>query len=183
MPLPDRTLDSAGLAACTLCGAQNEVRVFPAALRLTPAVHLESALDGEAACFDHPGKRAAAACRHCGRFVCQLCSVEFGNEIWCSSCVTARAGSAGQANLETSRTLYDSIALTVPLLSLLLWPFTAITGPGAVVFSILKWRAPLSLVRRNHWRFVAAILAGAAEAAAWVAVIAYFLVRRGARGE
>jgi hypothetical protein len=183
MPLPDRTLDGAGVAFCMLCGSQNEFRVFPAALRLTPAPHLEAALDGEASCFDHPGKRATAACRHCGRFVCQLCSVEFGDEIWCSSCVTARAGSAGGANPETSRTLYDSIALTVPLLSLVLWPFTAITGPGAVVFSILKWKEPLSLVRRNHWRFVAAILAGVAETAAWVVLIAYFLVRRGAPGE
>jgi hypothetical protein len=118
-----------------------------------------------------------AACRHCGRFVCQLCSVEFGEEIWCPSCVTARAGKAERANLETSRTLHDSVALGVPLLSLVVWPLTAITGPGAVVYSVVKWRAPLSLVRRNRWRFVAAILIGLAEVAGWLLLMAYGLIR------
>lgn len=182
MPLPDRALATGDLAACALCGARNQVRVFPAALRSAPLVRPEAALHGEAACFDHPGKRAVAACRHCGRFVCQLCSVEFGEEIWCPSCVTARAGKAEGANLETSRTLYDSIALTAPLVSLLMWPLTVITGPGAVVFSILKWRAPLSLVRRNRWRFVAAILIGLAEMAGWFLVIVTLLMRARAGG-
>ncbi len=118
MPLSDRALALGDLAPCGLCGAPNEVRVFPAALQSAPPVRPEAALDGEAACFDHPSKRAVAACRHCGRFVCQLCSVEFGEEIWCPSCVTSRAGSAERANLETSRTLYDSVALSVPLVSL-----------------------------------------------------------------
>lgn len=182
MPLPDRALANDDLAICSLCGAENQVWVFPAALRQAAPVHLEAALDGEAACFDHPGKRAVAACRHCGRFVCQLCSVEFGAEIWCPSCVTARAGSAAGANLETTRTLHDSIALSVPLLSLVIWPLTVITGPGAVVYSIVKWRAPLSLVRRNRWRFVAAILIGLAEVAGWLLLIVYALTRSRAGG-
>jgi len=182
MPLPDRALANDDLAICSLCGAENQVWVFPAALRQAAPVHLEAALDGEAACFDHPGKRAVAACRHCGRFVCQLCSVEFGAEIWCPSCVTARAGSAAGANLETTRTLHDSIASSVPLLSLVIWPLTVITGPGAVVYSIVKWRAPLSLVRRNRWRFVAAILIGLAEVAGWLLLIVYALTRSRAGG-
>jgi hypothetical protein len=177
MPLPDRALAIGDLALCGLCGTQNQVRVFPAALRPAAAVHPEAALDGEAACFDHPAKRAVAACRHCGRFVCQLCSVEFGEEIWCPSCVTARAGKAERANLETSRMLHDSIALSVPLMSLVIWPLTIVTGPGAVVYSVLKWRAPLSLVRRYRWRFVAAILIGLAEVSGWLLLIVYALTR------
>jgi hypothetical protein len=181
-PLPDAVIETGGPEPCGFCGAENQVWVFPAALRSATPVHLEAALDGEAACFDHPGKRAIAACRQCGRFVCQLCSVEFGEEIWCPSCVMARAGSAREANLETSRTLYDSIAVSVPLMSLLLWPFTVITGPGAVVYSIVKWRAPLSLVRRYRWRFVAAILIGLSEVAGWLLVIVYALTRARAGG-
>ena len=182
MPLPHRALATDDVTPCGLCGAENRVRVFPAALRSAAPVRPEAALDGEAACFDHPGKRAVAACKHCGRFVCQLCSVEFGEEIWCPSCVTGRAGSAAEANLETNRTLYDSIALTTPLLSLIMWPLTAITAPGAVVYSIVKWRAPLSLVRRSRWRYVAAILIGLAEVAGWLLAIAYALTRARARG-
>jgi hypothetical protein len=178
MPLPDRTLDSGGLASCSLCGARNQVQVFPAALRTAAPVRPEAALEGAAACFDHPAKRAVGACRHCGRFVCQLCSVEFKDGIWCSSCVAARAGSAEEANLETSRTLYDSIALTAPLVTLVIWPLTVIAGPAAVVFSILKWKQPLSLVRRNRWRFVLAILAGLAETAGWVILIVYIIAAR-----
>jgi hypothetical protein len=181
-PLPDAVIAAGGPEPCGFCGAENQVRVFPAALRPATPVHLEAALDGEAACFDHPGKRAVAACRHCGRFVCQLCSVEFGEEIWCPSCVMARAGSAREANLETSRTLYDSIAVSVPLMSLVIWPFTVITGPGAVVYSMVKWRAPLSLVRRYRWRFVAAILIGLSEVAGWLLVIVYALTRARAGG-
>ena len=145
-------------------------------------VQTETALDGEAACFDHPGKRAVAACRHCGRFVCALCSVEFGDEVWCPSCVAGRAGGAESANPETSRVLYDSIAVLTPWLSLCVWPVTIITGPGTVVFSILKWRQPLSLVRRNRWRFVIAILGGLAETAGWIAAIAYVIARPRAGG-
>lgn len=178
MPLPGWELAAGDRAGCTSCGASNQVRVFPAAVRAAVPVQTETALEGEAACFDHPGKRAVAACRHCGRFVCALCSVEFGDEVWCPSCVAGGAGGARSANPESSRVLYDSIAVLTPWLSILLWPVTVITGPGAVVFSILKWRQPLSLVRRNRWRFVLAILGGLAETAGWVALIAYLILRR-----
>ena len=134
-------------------------------------------MEGDAACFDHPLKRAVAACRQCGRFVCPLCAVALGDATWCPSCVAAGAGQARAANLESSRTLYDTVALATPLLSLLMWPFTVITGPGAIVFSIVKWRAPLSVVRRSRWRFVVAILIGLAEITAWIWGIAYFMLR------
>ena len=177
MPLPKWELAAGSIAACTVCGASNEVRVFPAAFHAHAPVQTEAALAGEAACFDHPAKRAVAACQQCGRFVCHLCAVELGEAVWCPSCVTAGAGQAKAANLENSRTLYDSMALVAPLASLLMWPFTAIAAPGAIVLAIAKWRSPLSLVRRSRWRFVAAIFAGLLEIAGWIWGITYFLVR------
>lgn len=181
-PLPGWELAAADRASCTSCGSSNQVRIFPAALRTPAPVKTDAALDGEATCYDHPGKRAVAACRHCGRFVCGLCSVEFGDEVWCPSCVAGRAGSAQSANPETSRVLYDSIAVLTPWLSLFVWPLTIITGPAAVVFSILKWRQPLSLVRRSRWRLVLAIGAGLCETAGWMLVIGYLIARPGAGG-
>ena len=174
-PLPVWELSAAREAVCTFCGSRNTVRVFPAlfAAPSAPAVP-ESALDGEAACFDHPSKRAVAACHQCGRFVCQLCSVEFGGEVWCPACVAAGKGRSKAVYLEPSRTLYDSIALAVPLASLIFWPLTIVTGPGAVVFSAMTWRRPLSLVRKLRWRFVAAILIGLAETVGWVWLIVYW---------
>lgn len=182
MPLPEWELASSGTATCTSCGSPNQARIFAAALRTPARIETETAVDGEATCFDHPGKRAVAACRHCGRFVCPLCSVTFGNEIWCPSCVATGAGTAREANPETSRVLYDSIALLAPFLSLVVWPFTLIAGPGAVVFSILKWRAPLSLVRRNRWRFVAGMLVGLTETTGWALLIGFLIARMRAGG-
>jgi hypothetical protein len=166
------------VAVCTRCGSANTVRAFPAALAPANApARTELALDGDAACFDHPNKRAVAACQQCGRFVCQLCSVEFGARILCPSCVAAGSGIAQVANLETSRTLYDSVALIVPLVSLLLWPFTLIAGPGAVVLTVMKWSQPISLVRRARWRFVLASLIGLAETGLWIWGIVYAVAR------
>ncbi len=77
MPLPKWELAVGDVAVCTSCGSENRVRVFPAILAPPPApARAEVALDGEAACYDHPSKRAVAVCHQCGRFVCQLCSVE-----------------------------------------------------------------------------------------------------------
>ncbi len=98
-PLPAWELASGDSAVCTLCGAANRVRVFPVALETGAEARPEAALAGEAACFDHPSKRAVAACSQCGRFVCRLCSVEFGGAVWCPACVAAGAGRARAAKL------------------------------------------------------------------------------------
>jgi len=76
MPLPRWGLDTNIETACPTCGSENIVRAFPAMFAERAAAAPEAALTGEAACYDHPGKRAVAACQQCGRFVCQLCSVE-----------------------------------------------------------------------------------------------------------
>ena len=179
MPLPKWELAAGDIATCTSCGSANRVAVFPAILAPPPApARAEVALDGEAACYDHPSKRAVAACHQCGRFVCQLCSVESGSEIWCPSCVAAGAGKAKSANLDTSRILYDSTALILPLVSLLVYPFTLIAAPASLVLSALTWSRPLSLVRRNRWRFVAAILISVTEICLWTLGIVYLVSGR-----
>ena len=174
MPLPKWELANSDVATCTLCGSDNRARVFPALFAAnTGPVQTQTALEGEAACFDHPAKRAVAACQQCGRFVCQLCSVEFGDGVWCPSCVASGAGKAKPAKLETSRALYDSTALVLPLASLALYPLTIVAAPASLVLSIMKWRQPISLVRRNRWRFVLAILISLTEILLWTQVIVY----------
>lgn len=180
MPLPKWELATSDRAVCTLCGSQNTVRVFPATFtrEVGPALP-QGAAEGEACCFDHPAKKAVAACQQCGRFVCQLCAVQFGAETWCPSCVSAGAGQAKAARTETSRTLYDSIAFTLPLASLILWPLTIIAGPASLAISVLKWRQPLSLVRRSRWRFVVGSAVGLLETAGWVWGLLYLAARGG----
>jgi hypothetical protein len=155
------------------------VKVFPAILASGHAHQgTEAALEGEAACFDHPARRAVAACQQCGRYVCPLCAVGFGAQIWCPSCVASGAGQARAANRETARNLFDSTALILPLASLLIYPFTVIAAPASVVLSVMKWSQPLSLVRHSRWRFVAAILVSLAEMAGWTVLIAFLVSGR-----
>ncbi len=179
MPLPKWELANGDTAVCTSCGSENRVRVFPAALiQANGAVTTERALEGEAACFDHPSTRAVAACQHCGRFVCGLCSIEFGDGVWCPSCVAAGAGKAKSAKAITSRALYDSTALIIPVAAVLLYPLMVVAAPASLILTALKWKEPLSLVRRNRWRFVAAIFVSIAELAL-VGLLIVFLVNRG----
>jgi hypothetical protein len=176
-PLPKWELASGGEAVCYSCGSANHVRVYPALFAQPAPAEAQIAAEGDAACFDHPGKRAVAACQQCGRFVCQLCAIEMHGGSWCPTCVAAGAGAARVARAEPSRTLFDSIALTLPLASIIMWPLTVFAGPSSVVLSLLKWRQPLSLVRRSRWRFVVAILLGLAETAGWCWLILYIVLQ------
>ncbi len=179
MPLPKWELSRSNEATCTNCGSENEVRVFPAILqRGAGPSRAETAAEGEAACFDHPHKRAVADCKQCGRFVCGICAVEFAGSVWCPSCIAAGAGQARAARLDPTRPLYDSNVLTLPLASLLVWPVSFATAPAALVLGIMKWKSPLSLVRRSRWRIVVGMSIATFEIAAWVAGILYLVSRR-----
>jgi hypothetical protein len=180
MPLPRVDAGSQAEISCTMCGASNHAVVFPAALVADIPARSEIALEGEAACFDHPMKRAVATCRHCGRFVCQLCAVQFGDETWCPSCVAAGAGKPAVLR-DRARTLYDSIAFLAPTVSLLLWPFTMVAAPVSLVLSILKWNQPLSLVRRSRWRFVAAVAVSLVEIGGWCWLLIFLVTRNAQR--
>jgi hypothetical protein len=181
-PLPKWGLATEQAALCPECGAWSIVRVFPA-LCYAPAgpVSTEAAAEGEATCFDHPGKRAVASCSNCGRFVCQLCAVEFKGATRCPSCFTAGEyqawnRSAGAA-LENSRVLYDSTALIVALAPLLMWPFTAISAPIALYIALRYWNRPLSLVRRWRWRAVLAAVIALCEIGGWIWGTAYYVLK------
>ena len=179
MPLPKWELRNGDAADCTSCGSHNTVRLFQAALTLGAAALAETALDGEAACFDHPGKRAVSACLQCGRFVCQLCAVEFGEGVWCPSCVAGSRGKAKPAKSETSRTLWDTWAISIPFALLIVWPLTVLSLPAVAALAIMKWKQPISLVRRWRWRFGVGLATALAQAGLWLWLIWYFVVKAG----
>ncbi|HEY1337128.1 MAG TPA: hypothetical protein VGF59_06430 [Bryobacteraceae bacterium] len=177
MPLPKWSLARGGDADCPSCGAPNSVRLYPAALTESAAAHPEAALEGEAACFDHPGTRAVAACRQCGRFVCELCAVRFGAEVWCPSCVANSSGTPGRANAVASRTLYDTIAFSIPFALLVVWPLTILSAPIVAALAVMKWKQPIGLVRCNRWRFVAGLAAFLIQGGLWAWWIWYAVAR------
>jgi len=177
MPLPQSALSLGHVAACTACGSQNTVHLFPAALAGSGPSLAESALEGEAACFDHPSKKAVAACQQCGRFVCQLCAVDFGSGVRCPSCVAAGAAKPNAPTAAYSRTLYDTWALVIPFALLIMWPLTILSAPAVIGLAIMKWKAPISLVRRNRWRFALGLIVACLQGIGWVWLIWYFVAK------
>lgn len=172
--------------ACPSCLANLTVEVFPALFRPAAKVEAGTIAEGEASCYEHPNKRAAALCSHCGRFVCGLCEVEIGGSVWCPECLGTDGGSCPKlAALETHRTLYDSIALTLatwPMLILLYMGF--LTAPATLYVAIRYWKAPSSIIPRNKWRFAVAILIALAQLGAIAAFIIALsaAISAGARG-
>jgi hypothetical protein len=177
-PLPKWELAGQHAALCPECGARSTVRVFPALFYAQSGpVATEAAAEGEATCFDHTGKRAVAVCSHCGRFVCQLCAVDFKGAVWCPTCFTAGDYQAQTREFENSRTLYDSTALIASLAPLLAWPFTLISGPVALFIALRYWNRPLSLVRRWRWRAALAAAIALCEIGGWAWGVTYLVLK------
>jgi hypothetical protein len=152
------------------------VRAFPAILTKPEVVSPEAiqASEGEATCFFHPAKTAAVSCSRCGRFLCQLCRVEFRGEDWCPECLSSGIKKKRIATLENHRTLYDSMALAIAVLPIaLLWPLTFISAPVALYVAVRYWRAPQSIVRRTKIRFIAAILLALTQLVFWAVMVVY----------
>jgi DNA-directed RNA polymerase subunit RPC12/RpoP len=177
MPLLKWELLRGNDADCPSCGAHNQVRLFPAAVARAAAPQAETALEGEAACFDHPAKRAVAVCQHCGRFVCQLCAIVIGDGVSCPSCVVKPQAKKRQANSGNSVMLYDTWTLTLPFALLVFWPLTVLSAPAALALTVMKWKQPLSLVRRNRWRFVVGLGLSLAQGGLWIWFFFYLVAK------
>ncbi len=173
--LPDGRVRQADSFQCPVCGSSLQVFLFPAAFKTSgPAVAQPLLSDGESSCFYHPNKRAAVPCDQCGRFLCQLCRVDFGQRVLCPQCIHSGARKGSLTLVESQRKLYDTIALALAAIpAFIIWP-TLITAPIAIYLSIKYWRRPLSVVPRSRWRFVLAILIALAQIAAWAALAIFF---------
>jgi hypothetical protein len=73
--------------------------------------------------------------------------------------------------LVTYRPLYDSMALSLSVLPMLIFPFTIITAPIAIYIAIRYWKRPGSILPRTRFRFVLAILIALAQIVGWVALL------------
>lgn len=163
---------------CPGCGAQTELRLFPALFRPPEAVPAAAApLTDESSCFYHAARRAVVPCDGCGRFLCALCDVDFGGRHLCPSCVTsAQRGDKDQA-LATKRTRYDRMALNLALLSILMWPLSVVFGPVALYLSIRHRRASLSVLGPGRGRLITAGVLGGLITLAWLGGLLYWLSR------
>lgn len=181
--LPPELLNRGDFAPCPSCGTLFRVEVFPAFSRLLDPGKLgENVLaPGEATCFYHPEKRAAATCERCGVFLCQLCDLAVAGEHVCPKCLEGGIRKKTLRNLENERFRYDRLALSLAVLPLLIFYFTLFTAPAAIWVAIKHWKSPTSIVRPQKWPFVVAILIACVEIAGWV-ILALFLMNRFAGG-
>jgi len=173
---------AAGEVACAACRSALTVRLFPAFTNPPESISTasgERALDGEAACFFHPEKRAATSCERCGRFLCALCDVPFGGKHLCPLCLDA----SKLPDLITRRVVWGHVAGYLGVMPLLLlpvcfplWFLAIVTGPAAIFLALWKWKAPGSLVRgQRHGLAIAGIVGGTLQIAAVIGMI-WFIV-------
>lgn len=172
-------------AACPGCGAALLGEVYPAFHRELPAGEPGEDLGapGEAACFHHPGKRAARTCDRCGVFVCRLCDLAVAGERICPRCLDQGVKKKKIGRLETERVLYGRIALSLAVLPLLIFYLTFLTAPAALFVALRYWKAPRSLVKPARSAHVVAIVVAALELAGWAfGVVWLFTVILRSRG-
>ncbi len=165
---------------CAFCSQSHLLELFPAFWR-------DSAEDSQgkprrivtpdqASCFFHASNEAASVCGGCGRFICELCQVDFQGSMLCPACIQAGFRKGNYTHLDKKRFLYDEIALFLALLPIVFLPLAILTAPAAVIFAIRFWRAPLGLVKRSRIRFVLALILSLAQIgvlAVWVFAFLY----------
>lgn len=168
-PLTSSVINLAEPVPCPGCQTPLRAEVFPALFREVPRGSAgELALqEGQATCFYHPQKTAHVPCDACGRFICALCDVELHGEHLCPACIESGRRKGNIVTLENKRTLHDSIALTLALAPALMWPVTVITAPGTIVYALMTWKKPGSLVRRSKARFIVALIIASLTVVAW----------------
>ena len=159
---------------CPRCSSNLSVSVFPAIHRdIGPGASAEKAiLDSEATCFFHTDKKAAIVCDDCGRFLCALCDVPLAGRHLCPKCIEAGREKKTLTSLETYRTSYPSLAVSLAFLPLLVWPLTCITAPATICVVLYGWGKPPSLTgRRRRFAMILALLFALATCVGWVAVV------------
>jgi hypothetical protein len=178
--LPEQAAET-GEARCFHCESPVEATVFPAALRKTAVLADQAVVSGEASCFFHNERVAAAACSNCGRFLCQLCRIEWSGKDLCVTCVEAMRQPDKTVVLASSRFHFDSLALglaTVP--TLLVFP-SLVTAPLALGLALVTVRRSCSITPRSKWRFVVAIMVSLAIIGGWAWLLIYSLAQARSR--
>lgn len=173
--LNENVINSSVLTHCNACGVQIRADVFPAVYRQLETGEPNERVKNtkEASCFYHPDKRAVIHCSKCGRFLCALCDLEFGEQHLCPACLEIGSKKQQLENLENHRVLYDNIALFLAIVpfTFILWFVSFITAPAALFVVIRYWKAPSSLMQRSKIRFVVAFILAIVQIAGWSMLI------------
>lgn len=175
--LPVDSINTVTLTPCPTCGTEARVYVFPALFKPPEKPHTPDRIivNEESSCFYHPEKRAVIPCDHCGRFLCALCDVAFGDRHLCPACIETGATPLTETAITNEYSYYDNVALMLaflPVVTVIFWILTLLTAPLALFVVVRYWKRPLSIMPRRRWRYVAAALFASAQIIAW----GYFII-------
>src|SRR5262249_13888046 len=109
---------------------------------------------------------------------CSLCEIEFRGERWCPACLASGQRKRTILHLETRHTNYDTIALGLASLPLLLIWTSAVCAPIAIYVALRHWRAPAGVLPRSRIRYHLALGLAGAQVIGWAWLIAFLIARR-----
>lgn len=160
-------------APCASCQSPLQIEIFPALFRRSDVGRTGEAImmEGEASCFYHPAKKAVLPCEGCGRFLCALCDCEHQGQHLCPTCLETGRSKGKIKSLENKRTRYDSMALALALLPMVIFYFTFITAPMVIYLAIRHWKSPLGLTQRNRVKLVIAAVLAVLQLAGWTLLL------------
>jgi hypothetical protein len=168
--LPGALCNTGALVECPSCDRSVQVEFFPALFKPVAAGAGAEAIleEGTSSCFYHEQKKAVVPCDVCGRFLCALCDLDFGGQHLCPQCVQTGRKKGSISELEHSRTLYDSAALSIVLINFIFLPMAVVSAPIAIYLAIRSWYRPGSLVRTSRVRSWVAIVVALAQLGFWI---------------
>jgi hypothetical protein len=155
---------------CRACDTDFELIAFPALTRSRSVAKPQAvAVAEDSTCFFHSQNQAEKVCDGCGRFLCAVCAIPNGGGAYCPACVAKQVRSSDTT--VTQRTMFGSVAISLALIPLLVYPFTLVTAPTAVGLAVVGWNKPGSIVAgRQRWKLILGGVLGLLEIGAWIVV-------------
>ncbi len=170
--IPASFYNKDSFSSCPICNTPTMIRVYPALYSENSVTKAESISEGKAACYYHPQNIAMASCESCGRFLCNVCDIELDFSHICPSCLEEGRRKRRINNLDSGRTIYDSIALKLSFYPLILFPITIFTAPVSFYLAARNFNKPLSITSRSKYKFIAAIVISSIQILGWAYVFA-----------
>jgi len=87
-----------------------------------------------------------------------VCDVVIHNQHICPGCIGSNKNDTKLTQFQSRRIMHDNITMMLALTPLVFGWLGVLVAPAALVYGIIRWRAPGSLVPRSKVRFVLAML-------------------------
>jgi hypothetical protein len=176
-PLSGETSSEQEFISCGYCSCEVTATKFPANLRVSSDTPAEPVRNEDSPCFFHAENRAAAVCDSCGRFLCTVCKVQTGSEVWCPDCIAKNRNETSAPQFFDQTVLFDNTAFLLAFLSLLTGFYlvggllVALVSTGLIIYG---WARQRTIVKRSRLRFVFAGLLAAVQGIGWIALTLWF---------